>query len=556
MEENKEFFAEKPNSPVSSSDMGAVGKVWEIERSGSSGEALVVQGGYIYTFGEDSGIYEHELVITKWFPNGTLVWEKIFSEEFYRGKRSAWGDGTDLYITGQERTTYDKFLTKINSSGDIVYTSKSDYFGGSIWGNEEFLYVSGWHSLSKVDPSNGSIVESYNLPEEALYAAYYLWGNGDNLYTLGDNGDEELFLVKWGLDGNILWSTYVGSGRSKDLSGDGEYLYVLLEDKLSKWSFEGISIWNNTIEDIVPESFSIDEKGIYVAGATDEFKSQLSLAGYGLDGSFLWEKSWRTKDYGNQKLYDVAFGKNQTLYTLGSGFEIILTKWVQDTIEPILNDINDDIRCEQTDGVFFLNWYAYDENPDFYTVSRDNYIVESGSWISGETISVQVNKSSALGGYNYSIILTDLSGNMATDSCIVTIEDTTSPRLSCKYANDSNVIVWVAEDRNPSSYSVYTDDEELFSGSWISGEEISIVASPDKKSSLNYTIVVRDTSGNLNSHSVIVPALSGTTTSPLFSWWEVLLVLVGIAFIATITILVVLIKKNHLVLREKVYIEN
>ena len=67
-----------------------------------------------------------------------------------------------------------------------------------------------------------------------------------------------------------------------------------------------------------------------------------------------------------------------------------------------------------------------------------------------------------LGQYNYTIMLTDLSGNEAIDSCIVTIEDTTIPLfLSADYSNDTETITWIMKDRNPTSYTVYKDGEVI-----------------------------------------------------------------------------------------------
>lgn len=543
------------NPATASTIIGGLGRVWEEVYEESSGESIIFQQGYIYVFGEDSGAYDREVILTKWFPNGTLVWEKSLSEEFCYGIRSAWGDGENLYLTGQEYTTYDKYLAKINSDGDVVYVSKSDCFGGSIWGNEESLYVSGWHNLSKINSSDGSIVENYDLPEEAPYKAYYFWGNEESLYTIGDDCDGEAYLTKWHLNGTIFWTAYIGTsfpyGTLKGcLWGNEESIYALLECSLddalllSKFSTEGDLIWNVTNDNIIPTSLIGDENGLYIVGATDYWKSELLIARYDLEGNFLWEKSWRTKDYGDQKLYDIAFGENNTaIYTLGSESEMVLTKWVYDVIPPTLNDISN-VHYEQSDSIFNLRWFPHDENPTSYTIFKNSYEIESGNWTSGEVIEVEIDRSSALGQYNYTIVVGDLSGNTAIGVCIVTIEDTTSPTLSSSYSNDTKIIVWVAEDRNPGSYFILKDNNQISSGSWISGAKISTTVIPEKKNSLNYTIIVLDTSGNVVSSSVIIPSVGSSgddddsSSDTFLGFWPIILIIIGTAGVVLVAILI------------------
>jgi len=543
---DSESLSADTNSPISSNGSGGLGKVWEIEKVGISGEALVVQDGYIYTFGED-----HNFIVTKWNLNGSIIWNMVLDEEFVHAYIYDFaGDGESLYITGYNQTDAKGFIAKISSNGTILWNSPLSSLGLSICMYQEYIYVVNG-SLNKIDPINGCIMNS-----TCEMGAYFVKEGTNSLYLLINTIDGDS-LVKW--NNGIVWATPIASAYQRGILESQEFLYCLsgdINDKsliLSKFSSEeGGLIWSVTNNKIAPRSFVKGENGFYVVGATKEDISQLSMVKYSFDGSFLWEKSWRTKDYGVQGLYDIALGENDSLYTLGSNIEIVLTKWVYDIISPSLTNL-EDVRCEQTDSVTSLDWYVDDENPDFYTILMNGSVVESGDWVSGK-ISVQINNSDALGQYNYSVVLVDLSGNSASDTVIVTIEDTVAPHLSGSYSNDSETISWVAEDRNPNSYVIYKNGEQVSSGSWVSEGEISITVSPEKRNSLNYTIIVRDTSGNFNTDSIIVsPLLQGSNGGVVvFPWLTILTIVVGLAFLAIVIVVVVLIRKNPIVFQKKI----
>ena len=385
--------------------------------------------------------------------------------------------------------------------------------------HSDAIYISSYETLSKYS-LNGTVVWQLLYEEDVFVNNLECFD--DYVYVVGINTTiypSEIFIAKISSEGEVVWERSLGS----DSSASG----------WSVLSFEG---------------------GLFVGGGSTS-PGKFLLYGLDQDGSFLWLKE-EEKDYYSKPVVIGMAGNQTSFYSIGSGVGVLnpFAKWVADLSPPIINNLKD-ICYEQTDSVSVLSWYATDENPSSYIIYKDGYQEVSGSWISGQPIEVQINKTS-LGQYNYSIVIEDLAGHFVTDSVLVTVEDTTSPSLSGRYSNESKKIVWIANDRNPSSYIVYKDGEEVASGSWVSGGEISVIVTPEKRNSLNYSIIVSDTSGNIDTDSFIIPALNaGTTIVSFFPWLEILTLIVGLAVIGVVIFLIILVRKNKLIIKEKIYIE-
>ena len=563
-------------SPISSSSLGGLGKVWEQEWTYQTDfvthSNFFVMGNYIYVVGTITKDYEDHFFFIKFDQNGSIVWEKVDDQEEQAGI-DVWGDGSNLYTLHSELG--DAFITKWLPDGTAIWVQfveerishSLEGKGGSLYlltssyGNS---YVSKWYF-------NGTMDWEISGPSGVDCS---FTTNNDSIYVFCNKKsylNEEVYFNKYALNGTMVWQkVYTGEELyEKSIWADDDYVYMIGSNcssspdslLLVKFYQNGSIVWETSFQCLGDKTKGLSviapsPEEIYVGGGTT-YPGRFLLAGFNEDGNLLWSKTWEEDLYGEYSIVGIQ-EYDDGVYTLGEDEKaFILTKWVQDTIPPTLIGL-EDVQCEQLDSMFSLNWYAYDENPGFYSISRNNSIISSGNWFSGEAIGIQIDRSSPLGLYNYTIVVMDLSGSLATDSLVINIEDTISPKVSGSYSNESNEIVWVAEDRNPASYVVYKDGEVIASGDWISEGAISVITVPEKRNSLNYTIIVRDTSGNSCSDSMIIPALLGGGTNIVFpfSWLEVLLVLVGMAFIATIVILAVFLKKNHLVIKEKVYIEN
>ncbi|MBY9007142.1 MAG: cellulase family glycosylhydrolase [Candidatus Lokiarchaeota archaeon] len=69
-----------------------------------------------------------------------------------------------------------------------------------------------------------------------------------------------------------------------------------------------------------------------------------------------------------------------------------------------------------------ITWIATDDNPTTYTITQNGTIVTSGSWSSGDSITVSIDGLS-VGIYQYTCTVNDGSGNNATDSVYVIVDD-------------------------------------------------------------------------------------------------------------------------------------
>ena len=79
-----------------------------------------------------------------------------------------------------------------------------------------------------------------------------------------------------------------------------------------------------------------------------------------------------------------------------------------------------DISYTEGDTGNSIQWTATDSDPTTYTISRNGAQVASGSWSSGNPISINVDGLSQ-GTYTYAIIVSDQAGQTATDTILVTV---------------------------------------------------------------------------------------------------------------------------------------
>ncbi|MFX0108523.1 MAG: hypothetical protein ACFE7R_09585, partial [Candidatus Hodarchaeota archaeon] len=119
--------------------------------------------------------------------------------------------------------------------------------------------------------------------------------------------------------------------------------------------------------------------------------------------------------------------------SLSATFSII----VRDTIPPELDISPEDFSMEEgafgsgePGDLFDISWAFIDYGPSSYEILLDGTQIESGEWDSGIIIelSIAINSLSP-GTYNYTIIVTDIGGNTASDTWFLTITPgpTTSP---------------------------------------------------------------------------------------------------------------------------------
>jgi len=101
-----------------------------------------------------------------------------------------------------------------------------------------------------------------------------------------------------------------------------------------------------------------------------------------------------------------------------SAFDKVLVV-IEDTTVPSLDSPSD---VEFTEGQTgnFVNWTASDEEPDAWELLIDGSSNETGTWSSGGEISFNVDRLE-VGSHNLTLLVEDQSGNIATDTVIVTV---------------------------------------------------------------------------------------------------------------------------------------
>ena len=180
----------------------------------------------------------------------------------------------------------------------------------------------------------------------------------------------------------------------------------------------------------------------------------------------------------------------------------------------------EDILIQQGELGRTLIWTVYDYHLHNYLVLRNGTPWSSGLCNDTECVITVSVDGHNLGTYNYTIVVTDVGGNTATDTVLVIVTDGTPPTidspLDIEYeeGQTGNVIVWNPDDLHPAIYEIVKDEDILLSDDWVSTcEPISISVDGLSPGVYNYTIVVTDVGGNTATDTVIVTVTALTTTT-------------------------------------------
>lgn len=192
---------------------------------------------------------------------------------------------------------------------------------------------------------------------------------------------------------------------------------------------------------------------------------------------------------------------------------------VVDEDAPLITHPSDVSYSEGSSG-YKIQWQGTDNRPSSYKVYKNGFPFLSGSWnSSSDTITVDIDGLS-LGQYNFTIILTDLGDFKTTDTVWVFVFDTTKPSINhigdMQYTEGElgNILLWIPSDTHPLSYEIYRNSTILFSGLWNTTGEAIVLSVDDLSPGIyNYSIIVYDTSGNLDYDNVFVTVIASTNTA-------------------------------------------
>ena len=181
---------------TASTVVGGLGMVWESAIENGDGKSIYV-GEFIYSLSEDGSI----ITMEKRMDDGELIWKKEISDDVdFLSKDSIWQGGDFIYTVAKYGYPHYSVLSKWDSEGVLIWNSTLDrIWNPSIWGDDEYVYVSGEEEnrdlyLSKIHPSNGSVIW-----DEVVDFVYFnvagVWINDENIYVFGDDARETVRLA-------------------------------------------------------------------------------------------------------------------------------------------------------------------------------------------------------------------------------------------------------------------------------------------------------------------------------------------------------------------------
>lgn len=184
----------------------------------SSSGIIYITGNFfssIITFGSTTltNVGTNDIFIVKYDTNGTVLWAKSagglsyeepysvaidISENAYitggfRSKTVAF-DSTNLTNADSTSNTYDIFVAKYNTSGNLEWAKR---FGGTNW-----------------DEGNSIALDTLgNIYVAGIFSSFNLIFDSD---TLTNAGYEDIFLVKYDINGKVFWAKSAGGADGGD----------------------------------------------------------------------------------------------------------------------------------------------------------------------------------------------------------------------------------------------------------------------------------------------------------------------------------------------------
>jgi parallel beta-helix repeat protein len=202
-----------------------------------------------------------------------------------------------------------------------------------------------------------------------------------------------------------------------------------------------------------------------------------------------------------------------------NGTDYVLVTVAPDTVPPIV-DSPSNLSYTQGETGNSITWTPFDQFPSFYVVLRNSLEVRWGLWnSSSETITVNVD-SLQPDVYNYTLVVSDVGNNNASDSVRVTvIPDTTPPTInspsdiSFELGETGYEIVWNGFDLNPQAYEIFVDETFLYWRPWNSSSESMVVDLEGiSVGAYNYTINAIAIGGNTTDGVIVT--VTPDVTSP------------------------------------------
>jgi hypothetical protein len=155
---------------------------------------------YLYTVGYSEPVVggQKDICIVKWSIGGALQWGKTWGSNLDEYGNDVWIQDGCAYVVGDSRhLTNVAYLVKWDASGNEVWnrTFGNHLTANSIWGDGEFLYVTGSSIVSKWNADGCR--QWYRFTSYFPTGGCGIYGVGDSIYTIGTHTDYKINLAKW-----------------------------------------------------------------------------------------------------------------------------------------------------------------------------------------------------------------------------------------------------------------------------------------------------------------------------------------------------------------------
>ncbi|MHA2031071.1 MAG: hypothetical protein ACW99Q_16960, partial [Candidatus Kariarchaeaceae archaeon] len=198
--------------------------------------------------------------------------------------------------------------------------------------------------------------------------------------------------------------------------------------------------------------------------------------------------------------------------------DIMIT--VVDEINPVITTSPTSIILKEFDEDLTLIWEAHDYSPSNYTIYVNDNPSLTTNWINTSQIAFDA-KSLSLGDHNITIVFLDVSGNSISHEVTVVVQDTVAPHLTIPEdltftASSSGQynLTWTVADNFNGTYIIFKNGTSVKAGTWIGTDSIYVDVTLLTEGLYNYTLVVSDFSGNINTSLVWVNVLNDGVTEP------------------------------------------
>ncbi len=488
--------------------------------------------------------------------NGNLIWQFDTQSDVDSSPAlgDVDGDGKLEVIFGN---TYDGRIFALNGeNGGVLWSHKTNYIIisspalGDVDGDGKLEVVigSGDHYLYALNGESGSLRWKYNTGDD-IYSSPAIGdvdGDGKFEVVVGSyNG--KIYAIN-GKDGTEIWnyttaSRIMSSPAIADIDGDRRFEVVVgsYDNKIYAINGEdGTETWNFQTGDQVYSSPAIgdidgDGKFEVIVGSYDDNiyaingEDGTKAWNYQLGGNIISSPALGDVD-GDGKLEIIVGSDDNKIYALNpttSGEEVLwqglagkdflrpkFTDEISDTLDPIIIDAPSDFNIEFGYTGINISWTATDLHSHIYTIELQGSGIVAGpdSWSNNTPINYTIPDGLDVGVYIYTINFTDSYGQFATDTVIMTIDDTIGPTIT-DTPSDFNIefgytgisISWTATDPHPNTYLIELQGFGIVAGpdSWLSNTPINYTI-PD---GLNvgeyiYTVNFTDNYGNFATHTV------------------------------------------------------